>query len=139
MCYCNKVISFLLMGFSALLQAGTYIPQCPKEINTLEHIQTSPQGWETLTGIKNNYLSRVSFYSGHPKSQASLKPNHSNKRKSEWKFSPYDTIYIVCHYNQTGIELTQQLPQKIKSCTVTYNLNAKGPYGFLPQKISCSK
>ncbi|MFO8871980.1 STY0301 family protein [Legionella pneumophila serogroup 1] len=139
MCNWNKIIGLALVGFSAFLQAKTYIPQCPKEINTLERIQTSPDGWETLSGIKNNYLGNVSFYSGHPKAQASLKPNRINKKKAEWKFSPHDTIYIVCHYNQTGIELTQQLPQKTKGCTVIFNPNAKGPYGFLPQKITCNQ
>ncbi|HHT9917791.1 TPA: STY0301 family protein, partial [Legionella pneumophila] len=44
MCNWNRIIGLALMGFSAFLQAKTYIPQCPKEINTLERIQTSPDG-----------------------------------------------------------------------------------------------
>lgn len=139
MCYWNRIICLALIGFSAFLQAGTYTPQCPKEINTLEHIQTSPKGWETLKEIENNYLGNVSFYSGHPKAQASLKPLLINKKKAEWKFSTRDTIYIVCHYNQTGIELTQQLPEKTKGCTVIFNQNIRGAFGFLPQKITCTK
>ncbi|KTD75285.1 hypothetical protein Lwal_3326 [Legionella waltersii] len=131
-------MAIILFFFVDQLYAGSYKPQCPKEINALEHIQTSVKGWETLKGIKNNFLSSISFYSGHPKQQASLKPNSINSKQAKWSFSPNETIYILCQYNKSGIELTQQLRPKTKNCTVLFNPHVQGDQGYLPKEIQCT-
>lgn len=134
-----KFIVISHIACSQPLWAQVYIPNCPKEISKIEHIQTSENDWETISDIPHNFLSGISFYSGHPKEGASLKPHVTNKNTSKWRFSPKNTIYIVCQYNQTGIKLTQPLPKKTVQCTVKYNEYIKGDNGFIPQKINCSK
>lgn len=131
------LLSFLLILINPLY-AITYKPQCPKEINALENIQTSPEGWETLKGIKNNFLSNITFYSGHPSQQASLTPNSINSKKATWSFSPNDTIYIVCQYNKSGLELTQQLRRKTKHCIVQFDPSVRTDQWYLPKDIQCT-
>ena len=135
-----KLISILcLIVSSATLQARNYTPNCPKQINRIEHINVAPNDWETIADIPNNFLSGISFYSGHPKEGASLAPNSANKKMAKWRFSRKQKIYIVCEYHQTGIKLTQPLAPKTTECTINYNLNIQGSNGFLPKKIWCIK
>lgn len=131
--------SFYFISFSALLHAEIYIAHCPDTIKTIEHINETPKGWEVFQDTENNYLSTVSFYSGHPDKMASLKPEFANKKQAKWEFSSQELIYLVCHYNHSSIKLTQQLPEKTIKCTVAYNLNLMGSNGFLPEKIQCDK
>ncbi|KTD51340.1 STY0301 family protein [Legionella quateirensis] len=139
MMYWKLSVSLTLLGFSALLRAEIYQPQCPEVIKTSEQIKEIPKGWETIRGTEHNYLSSISFYSDHPDKMASLKPDFANQKKAKWEFSPQELIYLVCHYNQSGIELTQPLPIKTIKCTVTYNQNLMGDRGFLPKNIECTK
>jgi hypothetical protein len=70
---------------------------------------------------------------------ASLKPEFANKKQAKWEFSSQELIYLVCHYNHSGIKLTQQLPEKTIKCQVTYNQSLMGSNGFLPEKIQCDR
>ena len=127
------------MAVSFYVQAKIYTPNCPKEIKSIEHIQTSPNDWETVSDIPHNYLSGVSFYSGHPKEMAGLKPKSINKKNAKWTFSPKESIYIVCQYNQTGIKLTKPLPKKTTQCTINFDQTMVGDNGFLPKEIKCTR
>lgn len=133
------IVALYFIIFSTILQAKIYTPNCPKEIKSIEHINNSQNDWETISSIPNNFLSGVSFYSGHPKEMGSLKPNFINKNNAKWTFSSKEAIYIVCQYNQTGIKLTQPLSKKTTQCTVTFNPQIMGDNGFLPEKINCIK
>lgn len=131
------VAGFCLLGFAMCSQAENYSPQCPASINTVEKINNPPQGWEPMVSSADNYLAGVSFYSGHPEEQASLKPESINKKQAMWTFSQDEAIYILCHYNQSGIDLSQALPANTTKCTVLFNTNVQGERGFIPQKIEC--
>ncbi|MCL9682671.1 STY0301 family protein [Legionella maioricensis] len=137
--YWKLVTSLYFIFFSIMVQAKIYTPNCPKQINRIEHINTAHDNWETISSIPNNFLSGVSFYSGHPKEGASLKPNSINKKVSKWTFSRKQRIYIVCEYNQTGIKLTQPLAKKTSQCTISYNPLVQSTNGFLPEKIQCTQ
>lgn len=137
--YWKLTTALCLIIDTAALYAKSYIPNCPKQINRIEHINVAPNNWETIADIPNNFLSSISFYYGHPKEGASLRPNSANKKMAKWRFSSKQKIYIVCEYHQTGIKLTQPLALKTTECTINYNLNVKGNNGFLPKSISCVK
>ncbi len=137
--YWKLITGLCCIVFSTLAQAKLYTPNCPKQINRIEHINTAQDNWETIPSIPNNFLSSVSFYSGHPKEGASLKPRSLHKKMAKWTFSRKEMIYIVCEYNQTGIKLTQPLAKKTSQCTVHYNHNVKSNDGFLPEKIQCTQ
>lgn len=135
--YKKFIAGFYFIGFSPFSLAGTYIPVCPNEINTTEQIKTVPKGWEALNGTMRHYFNGVSLYSDHPNKMASLKPEFINKKKAKWVFSPQEIIYLTCHYNQSGIELTQALAPKTTRCFVTFNQNLMGDRGYIPEKIEC--
>lgn len=135
--YWKTITGLYLLGFSVLIHAESYSPQCPPEISTLDQIINAPSGWEPLIEPSKNFLNGVTFYSGHPKENVSLKPEFINKKNSQWKFSPQDSIYLVCHYNNSQIDLTQQLKKNTTICTVKYNEFVKGGLGFLPKSIIC--
>ena len=138
--YWKLVTSLYFIIFSTFVQgAKLYTPNCPKQINRIEHINIAHDHWETIPSIPNNFLSGVSFYSGHPKEGASLKPNSIHKKMAKWTFSRKEMIYIVCEYNQTGIKLTQPLAKNTSQCTISYNHLVQSTNGFLPEKIQCTK
>lgn len=139
MIYYKLLLGLSFMIFSALIRAELYIARCPETIKTTEHIKETPKGWEVIEGAENNYLNTVSFYSDHPDKMASLKPEFSSKKKAVWEFSPQELVYMVCHYNHSGIRLTQSLPPQTIKCSVSYDLNLMGSNGFLPEKIECDK
>jgi hypothetical protein len=131
--------SLSLILVSTIAQAKIYTPNCPKEIKSIEHVNVSQNDWETIADIPHNFLSGISFYSGHPKDMASLKPHFINKKTAKWTFSKKQTIYIACQYNQTGIKLTQPLPKNTTECTVHFNPTVMGNNGFIPETIRCVK
>lgn len=131
------ILILYALGFSACLWAETYTPICPDEIKIKEDIRQTPKEWEAINGNTRNFLNGISFYSDHPGKMASLKPEFINNKKAKWIFSPQEIIYIVCHYNQTSIELTQPLPKKITACMIQFNQNLRGDRGYLPDKILC--
>lgn len=133
------LVAFYFLSCSSIIHAGAYIARCPETIKTIEQIKEPPKGWESLQATENNYLSTVSFYSGHPDKMTSLKPEFATKKQARWEFSSQELIYLVCHYNHSGIKLTQPLPEKTIKCSVTYNLNLLGSNGFLPEHIKCDK
>ncbi|CEG56212.1 STY0301 family protein [Legionella fallonii] len=137
--YWKLVVGLCLTYSSTGLQAKNYTPNCPKQINRIEHINIAPNNWETISDIPNNFLSGISFYSGHPKEGASLKPYSITKKMAKWRFSSKEKIFIVCEYHQTGIKLTQPLAAKTTRCTINYNQYVRSDNGFLPKKIWCVK
>lgn len=135
----HQLMGMALIASSLSAQAALYSPQCPKEIKTQQQLLTSIPTWEYLGDSRPNALKAVSFYSGHPRKQASLKPEFINKKQSKWDFSPQDTIYLVCHYQDTILTLTQALPEKTTHCMVDYSLQLQGDNGALPEKVTCLK
>lgn len=137
MSYWKLILGLYCSVFSVQLCAEVYMPRCPETIKTIEQIKETPQDWESIKGTEHNYLSGVSFYSDHPDKMASLKPELATSKRALWEFSPQELIYLVCHYNKSGIELTKPLLKKTIKCSVTYNQNLMGERGYLPDKIQC--
>ncbi|KTD17406.1 STY0301 family protein [Legionella jordanis] len=110
-----------IFSFPAACAAG--LP-CPKEIDTRQILLHNIPGWQSYSAASNqkNYLNRLTFYSGHPKEQASLAPdNESSKSKIlQWSFND-EEIWIACGYAETNIELIRKLEKPAHQCKVSYN------------------
>ncbi|KTD42101.1 STY0301 family protein [Legionella parisiensis] len=100
--------------------------QCPQIIQTNQSLHQEIKDWDAFADESNviNQFERITFYSGHPKENASLAPDHENSevKKLTWTFGKQET-WIACNYTHTKIQLIRKLPDGIKSCTVTYNAN----------------
>ncbi|WP_412757512.1 STY0301 family protein [Legionella bozemanae] len=98
--------------------------QCPTVIQTNQSLQHEINDWNVFTDELNgiHQFERITFYSGHPKENASLTPDHerSKVKKLTWTFGKQET-WIACDYTRTKIQLIRKLPDGTKSCTVTYN------------------
>lgn len=132
------VMSFL-MTLTSAFATTQFSPECPKEIIMSQHIHSTPAGWRSINSNAHYYLNYIAMYSGKPEELASLKPDFITKSKSTWNFSPHETIYIVCGYNQTAIQLTKPLPKQTRRCMVWFDQKIKSDYGFIPEKIICNK
>ncbi|WP_083191020.1 STY0301 family protein [Legionella jamestowniensis] len=131
------VLIGLILTSSSPLALANEISFCPKNIEVSEQLVKLPPKWESFATHSVHFLNAISIYSGHPRELASLKPAIRSKEKSTWFFSLDDTIYIVCEYRDTGIQLTQKLPAKMRYCDVFYDLTAQGGRGFIPTHIKC--
>ncbi|KTD72732.1 STY0301 family protein [Legionella tucsonensis] len=112
----------------ALLYHSAYAGkiQCPQVIQTNQSLQHEIKDWDVFTDKLNGIqqFARITFYSGHPKENASLAPDHENSKvkKLTWTFGKQE-IWVACDYTHTKIQLIRKLPDGAKSCTVTYNAN----------------
>lgn len=102
------------------------ILNCPSTIRTNQSLQQKIDGWDGFLDDGNKVYSfnRVTFYSGHPKFNASLAPDNEGTKgdKLIWSFGK-DKIWLACGYSNTDIKLIRELPDIIKTCTVTYRSN----------------
>lgn len=113
----------LAMTFHSALAATL---QCPHEIKTTQSLLEKVNGWGEFSddwNIAHNF-NRVTFYAGHPNEHASLTPDNEGTKGNKliWTFGK-DKTWLACGYSNTTIQLIQKLPDKIKSCTVTYDSN----------------
>ncbi|WP_392537702.1 STY0301 family protein [Legionella sp. 227] len=99
---------------------------CPETIQTTQSLQHDIKAWEAFQDDWNSthHFDRVTFYSGHPKEQASLAPDTevSKVKKLTWSFDKQE-IWVACEYTHTKIQLIQKIPHGTESCSVTYNEN----------------
>ncbi|WP_019216727.1 STY0301 family protein [Legionella tunisiensis] len=150
--YCDRLIggklidrkytfSSAILGFIAAvpmaLATTVFSPSCPKEIDAMETLMNTYPGWSQIVSKGSYYLNSIAFYAGDPKDLANLKPDIANRKMAKWSFSPKDTIYIVCAYNQTAIQLAQALPAKITRCEITFDQTIMSEGGFIPKKVTC--
>ena len=135
-----KYIFFALLTIfmMATAKAENYDIHCPEKIEVKQTLISSPTHWRGFKTEVNYYFNGVSLYSGKPEEQASLKPD-INKKSWKWTFSPEDQIYIVCHYDQTNIQLTQALPFHTTQCNVDFYGDQMGSRGPIPKNITCIK
>lgn len=100
--------------------------QCPHEIKTTQSLLKKVNGWGEFSDDWNivHNVNRVTFYASHPNEHASLAPDNEDTKsnKALWTFGK-DKIWLACGYSNTAIQLIQKLPDKTRSCTVTYDSN----------------
>lgn len=121
-----------MMG-SLTAQASTEVFLCPPKIETQEKLQQLPAGFDNMTMDANHYWVNVTLYSGHPKENASLAPDNNS-----WSFSPEDTIYVGCSYNESKIMLFKKLPKQVTACEVIMDKSMQGIAGQgIPEKLLC--
>lgn len=148
----NKTISVsLLMALMLLLQHPTFAeqgtspvsrvnsisPACLPTIAVTQALEKTYSGWDAFVPAATYFLDGISFYSGKPDELALLKPDISNNRRAKWTFSPDESIYMLCEYNQTIIALTKKLPGHLTDCEVTYQNQVMGSKGPLPGRVIC--
>lgn len=102
------------------------ILNCPNAIKTNQSLQQKVDGWDGFLDDWNNVhnFNLITFYSGHPKNHTSLTPDNEDTKgnKLTWSFGE-GKIWLACGYSNTDIQLIQELPGSIKTCTVTYRSN----------------
>lgn len=119
-------VLILLLGFILVpnVAIATNV-DCPSTIATQQSLNNKVAGWEDFIDDLNSThdFNRVTFYSGHPKMHASLVPDNERSKNATWFFG-HGTIWMACGYSNTDVQLIQQIPRSIKSCTVTYPANS---------------
>lgn len=102
------------------------ILNCPASIQTTQSLVKNVDGWQSFLDDWNNiyHFNRVTFYSGHPKSHASLAPDNEHPKSNRliWTFNK-EQIWLACGYSNTNVQLIQELPKSVRTCTVTHELN----------------
>lgn len=130
--------AFVLISIISIARANTtFTLNCPKEITISEKLTTTYPQWREFLPVVKHYLSGIELYDSDPENLMSLKPDVMSDQKSVWRLEPERSVYVVCRYNATGVQLTQTLPPNITSCTVDYDTHIKGDNGFVPMKMSC--
>lgn len=138
MYHLKKILVITITAFMAIsVHAGVIEIQCPAKIDTTEKLTKLSADFESMVTDATHYWTGVTFFSGHPKENASLAPDDA----SGWSFSKDDTIYIGCSYNQSSQMLFKKLPKHIRSCEVVYDKTVQGIAGQpgAPQKILCKE
>lgn len=131
-------IFFAIFFSNAVFAADTFEIHCPQQFKIEQKLLTQPTHWQSQFAEPTYYVTGLTFYSGHPKDQASLKPDTIDQKQAVWTFSAADQIYIACEYHQTTIQFIQALPPKTTKCQVSYDQNARSGEGnLLPTQIIC--
>lgn len=127
-----------LMSVISIARANpTFTLHCPKEITVSEKLTSTYADWQEFLPLIKHYLSGIELYDGAPENSMSLKPDVTTSQKSVWHLEPGRSIYAVCRYNGTAVQLTQVLPQNLTSCTLKYDTRIKGDSGFIPVETVC--
>ena len=115
--------------------AADWRVDCPAQLATSQSLTgAAPAGWSALArtpslvqDVKGNEPVTgsappvgVSVFDGPPNEMADLVPDDPNARVVRWTFAKNRTrdIYVVCHYGDTRIGLSQKAPPGITSCTL---------------------
>jgi hypothetical protein len=116
---------------------------CPSTIGSEQRASGAiPSGWAVATdGDASHPLMGITFYAGPPAQHASLvgdeRAGEKGRRVVSWPLSAPETYWVACSYSRTNVVLQRQLPQHLKSCSVSYATQVR--IGGLPQilKIEC--
>lgn len=139
MSYCKRSILICIFGLSISCTSHSTNVSCPLKVTTTQQLVGDYVGWKPFSDDAAHFVDGVSFYSGNPAEKAVLKPDSFVKDKATWRFATGEIIYMVCHYNQTIIRLSQALPAYTTQCQVSYNLSVNGANGPIPTHISCNQ
>lgn len=95
---------------------------CPAKIEVQRQQLAKPAGGWTAAQANDAHhdLWFVTLYDGEPKEMASLVPDVSGRLKTSWTLAPARAYWLECHYTQTTIVLSRQVPAGVKLCEVTY-------------------
>ena len=112
-------------------------------IDVNQQLAHSVSGWRSLVDETPHRLASVLFYDGPPEERASL-VNDKIKRLGEketaiWHFTARENrpIWMVCSYSGTSVLLAKSVPQRIASCSVTYNLAQRISGIPMVEKVVC--
>src|SRR5579862_8588154 len=108
------LLSALLTGG---LCAADFMP-CPARVDVQRQQLAKPvAGWAAAQGSEARHdLWFVTLYDGEPKGMASLVPDTGSRLKSGWTLAPAGAYWLECHYTQTTIVLSRQVPAGAKLC-----------------------
>jgi len=130
----------LTLGTSTCLAQDKY---CPQSISVDQKIENAPSGWAASDDHSASSLAALTFFSGPPSEDASLKYDRWTVRNglayATWKFEPDSPggIWLTCRYSSTRVVLTKKLPQNISECTVTYDPKVQVSGSPEIRKIAC--
>ena len=143
----GAIVLWLLLASSAW--ADIYVPICPPSIEVMQALVKVPEGWSGFDSVQGqsdhktntHTLINVQFSDGNPREQALLTPSAEKKRGRfvtyTWNFSPAmsDGHWISCEYSRTTVAVTQKLPDKVKSCSATFDARFSTP---VAQRVECN-
>jgi hypothetical protein len=117
-----------ILGLAACVRASAAAPgqaECPAEIRTGQELKSDAKDWDVFidTANERHPLSGVSYYDGPPRELAQLAPDRSDKRGDSWTFPAREkgrSIWQVCRYSDTSIQLSRKIPDRIKTCRVSF-------------------
>jgi len=118
--------------------AADWKVDCPAQITTAQTIAgTVPAEWAPIArGVSavrdakppasdtdTTPAISVSVFDGPPVEMADLVPDDPNARIVRWTFAKNRTrdIYVVCHYADTRLALSQKAPATVTSCQLAVN------------------
>jgi hypothetical protein len=133
----HLLLALLFITTSTVHANPNLVVHCPSEIQITEKLTSPISGWRLFAPSVIHKLSGIELYEGDPYELASLKPDSTTREKAEWHFQPTSSIYVVCQYSATSLQLTQPLPRNIIGCTLSYNLMVQGDHGFVPERLVC--
>jgi hypothetical protein len=138
-CVCTLMLTLALAG---LCLAADEV-SCPDTIKVDQKaIPPSPE-WDVSYSALSHQLEMVTFFSGHPRDNASLVYDKRSKTKSGWVGTwifpkDADSYWIRCSYTGTRAELFRRLPNSVSVCRVTYDERPHFPSGLpVIRKIEC--
>jgi hypothetical protein len=108
---------------------------CPETVDTRQAGAAPAPEWSVSYSTSPTQLEMVTFYSGHPKDEASLVYDDfvsgRDSSLATWKF-PRDArgYWVKCSYRGTTLELSKPLSSTVSSCRVTYDRGAGSPSGL---------
>lgn len=132
--------AIVLMPSAHAVAPKDFVIACPATIETTQKLRNStPAGWMQVADVMNKVpitpwnnthrLREIGFSDGHPSKLAILVPDNTNdygrgrKFVQRWTRAGTTDLYAYCEYNQTTVQLTQQIPSIYKVCEVRYNNN----------------
>jgi hypothetical protein len=109
---------FVFLLFYPVTVGATSI--CPSQIDVLENLKILPPGFSIF--LEDNSWARpltgLDFYDGRPENLVLQIPRSPSDSETIWRFVSTDPIWVVCHYKDSGLTLTRELPLKTTTCMV---------------------
>jgi hypothetical protein len=122
--WCIFAISLFLSIYSPRAFATEI---CPAKLNITGETASTPAGFGIWTnGQGYRRLTYVDFFFGMPQSQELILPDTQEGDQeivNEWDFPSYNVsqgVWVGCHYFDTEVTLTRELPKNFKACRIDY-------------------
>ena len=121
-----------LLAYGAIVALMTCLPSavladvgCPRKVEVKQALAAPPSGWTAGLDKLPTEAAGVSVFEGPPEELGDLVPddskNAADTRSDIWNLPHSDRGYwLVCHYANTTVILSRQLPATVTRCEAVY-------------------